>query len=232
MQRVAVVGISVVTVAVLVGLAGAFPATGAQGDDSQLRTAVAGLQTRTAGLEARAAAAATRVAGLEARVVLLEAGTAGGSAPPTATPMINVRVVEAGEDAAAAPGRDLPGSLTIFLGPGGAVGDDPLRPGAPCSGADSGSPRTDDGGVREGARIAVRDGAGAVVATSTLGPGEVVERPGEGGTRHRVCRFPFVVEDLPRADAYAVAIAGLPDEVTVPYEVLMAGGWRLDLDLS
>jgi hypothetical protein len=78
-------------------------------------------------------------------------------------------------------------------------------------------------GLLGGTQVVVRNQTDAVIATGALNPGTVVD----GST----CEFAFIVQALPRADAYQFAVAQRTVQ-TYTYDDLAASGWQVTLTLG
>jgi len=89
--------------------------------------------------------------------------------------------------------------------------------GGPCRGLG----RND--GLLGGTPIVVEDPTGALIATGALDVGRVA-----GGS---TCQFGFVVQGVPKADAYQFRVAGR-SLGTYRYDDLVAGGWQVALSLG
>jgi hypothetical protein len=91
-----------------------------------------------------------------------------------------------------------------------------LDRGEPCRG------RGGYGDVNSGTQVTVRDGSGALLATSSLRGGRA-----DGGS----CVFEFTLSDVPRADYYTFEV-GRRGELSYSREDLLVEGWHVGFTLG
>ncbi len=89
---------------------------------------------------------------------------------------------------------------------------------------DACAPRSEAPDIRAGAMVSVRDGAGAVLATSRLARGVA-------DASKRGCVFPFTVAGIPQAATYSVSVGGRAG-LAYPRAALTANGWQVALNLG
>jgi hypothetical protein len=78
-------------------------------------------------------------------------------------------------------------------------------------------------GMLGGTPVVVKDQTGAPVANGALDIGNVVDSS--------TCEFAFVVQDMPKVDAYQFEITGR-SVGTYHYDDLTADGWQVTLSLG
>jgi hypothetical protein len=92
-----------------------------------------------------------------------------------------------------------------------------LKVGGPCKGLGAYD------GMLGGTPVVVKDQTGAPIANGALDIGKVADSS--------TCEFAFVVQDLPKGDAYQFEITGR-SVGTYRYEDLTADGWQVTLSLG
>ena len=147
--------------------------------------------------------------------------TGGALGPATALLTVALAALASGCDRAPPPpaGHDLSGEYTVhglFPAPGGV-----RRTGQPCRAADVGYPE-----IGPGTAVTVRNAAGGVLGTATLGPGTL--RVDVLRTQHCVHRFALTVPD---AQAYRIEVdaRGVVEFTRADLE---RSGWRAGLSIG
>lgn len=168
------------------------------------RVGFVGAATPTPNAGATISALETRVASLEERVSALETAVSGGPASSPAS-----SIAKSGT-------HTITGTLTV----NGDV-DTITVYGQFCSGV---------GGYSDldiGTPVVVKNGTGAVIATGSVGGGDVLLN----GATKIICVFPFEVKDVPDSDFYVIEVSHRGG-LTFSKSDLEASGWKADFSIG